>query len=206
MFGSKAWWGPNDYKLFFWCNLQLALLARIRLGSKGLLRIKTPACYHYTLHNGTQNNDKQHNNIKARHSVWWHSAKRHSILLFLHNAVCHLCCLYAEFHLYCHCAEYYLFCHHTECHLCWVSFMLGVIYTGCHLCWVSLMLSVENKPCDECQFAECRYTKCRYAECHGASSLLWLFLCVKEKKITRFTPGPNVIKNFVRNLRFFAIS
>ncbi len=37
---------------------------------------------------------------------------------------------------------------YAECHLCWVSFMLSVIYA-------------------ECRYAECRYAECQYAEGRG---------------------------------------
>ncbi len=42
-----------------------------------------------------------------------------------------------------------LYCN-AECHLCWVSFMLSVIYAECHLCWVSFMLSVVYSECHLC--------------------------------------------------------
>jgi len=55
--------------------------------------------------------------------------------------------------------------------------MLGVIYARCHLCWVSFMLSVVYADCRKQinhakrYYAECRYTECRYAECPGAFPL-----------------------------------
>ncbi len=64
--------------------------------------------------------------------------------------------------------------------------MLSVVYAECCLCWVLFMLSVVYA---ECCYAECRCTECYYAECRGA-----------------LRTGPNVIKNFVHNLRVFVIS
>ncbi len=39
----------------------------------------------------------------------------------------------------------------SECRLCWVTFMLSVIYAECHLCWVSFMLSAMYAECHLCQ-------------------------------------------------------
>jgi hypothetical protein len=47
--------------------------------------------------------------------------------------------------------------------------MLSVIYAVGHLCWVSFVLSVVYAYCRKLAiYAERHHDECRYAECHGA--------------------------------------
>ncbi len=47
--------------------------------------------------------------------------------------------------------------------LCWVSFMLSVVYTEC--CTQALYAEYYYA---EYHYAECHYTECHYDECHYA--------------------------------------
>ncbi len=73
---------------------------------------------------------------------------------------------------------------YAECHFCLVSFMLNAIYVWCHLCWMSFMLNVIYAECHLCLmpfmfnviYAECHLCwmsfmlNVIYAECH----LCWI--------------------------------
>ncbi len=78
-----------------------------------------------TQHNGIQHNDTQHNDTQ------------HNIYIVAILSIIKLNTGHA-----------------VECHLCWMSFMLNVIYAECHYA--------------ECHYAECHYTECHYTECCGA--------------------------------------
>jgi hypothetical protein len=94
-------------------------------------------------HNYTQRYKTQHNNT-------WQNGVQHnnksnatlsitllSIVALDKSAECHLCWM-----------SFMLSVIYAECYLCWVSFMLSVIYAACHLCycWASFILSFQNKP------------------------------------------------------------
>jgi hypothetical protein len=158
-----------------------ALPANIRLGCLSNLVLSSVLTFHQLLrlqhrrkdtthndiqHNGTEHNDTQHNDTQhngTQHNSTQHNGTQHNGTQgndAQHNDILHNNKWNATLGTVTLCIMAVL--------LCWVSFMLSVIYGVCHLCWVSFMQSRKQNHYAQCLSAECRYAECHYAKCHGA--------------------------------------